>query len=304
MKAVRLNDWGKVLELEDVPQPEPADDEVLVRVQAASINPFDAVIHAGYLQNMAKVPMTLGTDFSGDVAAVGSKITHLKPGDAVYGLSPLGHGAFAEYTKVKLHEVTLKPQSLDYVTAAGVPLPAMAAWISLNDLLQVKRGERLLILGAAGNVGCIALQLAKAEGAFVYGFDIPEKSNYIRDLGVDHFISNQEKFEDKVRDVDAVLDLLGGEMMERSYNVLRSGGRYVTSLQADTPQEEPQRRGIRSMGLAAWPNADVLAKIAEKIDTGKIKVCVNRTFPLEEVNTAMAYRMQTKEPGKVVLKVM
>jgi len=122
MKAVRLNDWGKSLDLEveDIPQPEPADDEVLVRVHAASINPFDAAVQAGYLQSMAKVPMTLGTDFSGDVVSVGSEITHLKPGDAVYGLSPLGRGAFAEFTTVKTHEVTRKPLSLDYVTAAGV----------------------------------------------------------------------------------------------------------------------------------------------------------------------------------------
>jgi len=180
----------------------------------------------------------------------------------------------------------------------------MAAWISLIEKLKVKSGERLLILGAAGSVGCIALQLAKEEGAFVYGYDIPEKAEYIQKLGVDQFIPNHEKFEDKVRDVDAVLDLLGGEMTERSYNVLSSGGRYVTSLMAETPQDEPERRGIKSMGLAAMPKAEVLASIATKIDAGKINVCVNKTFPLEEVNKAMAYRMQSKEPGKVVLTVM
>ncbi|PKN87856.1 MAG: hypothetical protein CVU46_03065 [Chloroflexi bacterium HGW-Chloroflexi-8] len=303
MKAVRLNDWGKALDVEDVPQPEPNDNEVLVRVHAASINPFDAAIQAGYLQSMAKVPLTMGTDFAGDVVAVGKEILHVKPGDAVYGLSPLGPGAFAEYITVKAHEVTKKPKSLDYIYSAAVPLPAMAAWISLFNLLEVKNGERLLIHGAAGNVGGMALQLAKAEGAFVYGVDIPEKQDHIQKMGVDHFISNQEKFENIVMNVDAVLDLVGGEYMERSYNVLNSGGRYVTSLLAETPQDEPQRRGIRSMGLGAWPNADILAKIAEKIDSGIVQVFVNRTFPLEEINTAMSYRMQTKVPGKVVLTI-
>ncbi|MHB8135356.1 MAG: NADP-dependent oxidoreductase [Anaerolineaceae bacterium] len=303
MKAVRLNDWGKALDVEDVPQPEPNDNEVLVRVHAASINPFDAAIQAGYLQSMAKVPLTMGTDFAGDVVAVGKEILHVKPGDAVYGLSPLGPGAFAEYITVKAHEVTKKPKSLDYIYSAAVPLPAMAAWISLFNLLEVKNGDRLLIHGAAGNVGGIALQLAKAEGAFVYGVDIPEKQDHIQKMGVDHFISNQEKFENIVMNVDAVLDLVGGEYMERSYNVLNSGGRYVTSLLAETPQDEPQRRGIRSMGLGAWPNADILAKIAEKIDSGIVQVFVNRTFPLEEINTAMSYRMQTKVPGKVVLTI-
>ena len=303
MKAVRLNDWGKALELEDIPQPEPNDDEVLVRVHAASINPFDAAVQAGYLQGMARVPMTLGSDFAGEVVAAGSNITHLKPGDAVYGLSPLGAGAFAEYMTAKAHEVTHKPQSLDYVSSAAAPLPAMAAWKSLFELLQVKNGERLLIHGAAGNVGGFAVQLARAEGAFVYGVDIPEKAEHIRKLGIDQFIPNQERFEDVVENVDAVLDLVGGEYMERSYNVLKPGGRYVTSLLGETPQEEPQRRGIRSMGLAAWPDSGILTKMADRIDAGKVQVFVNRTFPLEEVNAAMAYRMETKAPGKVVLTV-
>jgi len=303
MKAYRLNDWGKPLDLEDIPRSEPNDNEVLVRIRAASINPFDAAIQAGYLQGMAKIPMTLGTDFAGDVVAIGKNITHVKPGDAVFGLSPLGAGAFAEYIIVKAHEVTKKPKSLDYISSAAVPLPAMAAWVSLFELLQVKSGDRLLIHGAAGNVGGIALQLAKDEGAFVYGVDIPEKQEHIHKLGVDQFISSHEQFESIVKDVDAVLDLVGGELMERSYNVLKPGGRYVTSLLSDVPQDEPLRRGIRSKGLAAWPNAETLGKIAKRIDSGIVQVFVNRTFPLEEVNTAMAYRMQTKLPGKVVLTI-
>ncbi len=304
MKAVRLNDWGKAVVLEDVPQPQPKDDEVLIRVHAASINPFDAALQAGYLQGMASVPLTMGTDFAGDVVSAGSQITHLRPGDAVYGLSPLGSGAFAEYITVKAHEATHKPHSLDFVTSAAAPLPAMAAWKSLFELLEVKRGERLLIHGAAGNVGGIAAQLAKAEGVFVYGTDIPEKAEHGHKLGIDQFISTNERFEDIVKDVDAVLDLVGGELMNRSYNVLKPGGRYVTSLLGETPQDEPQRRGIRSMGLAAWPNAEVLMKMAERIDAGKIQVFVNRTFPLEEANAAMAYRLQTTAPGKIVLTVL
>jgi NADPH:quinone reductase-like Zn-dependent oxidoreductase len=161
-----------------------------------------------------------------------------------------------------------------------------------------------LIHGAAGAVGGLAVQLAKAEGLFVYGTDIPEKAEHIRKLGIDRFISSQERFEDIVKNVDAVLDLVGGEMMERSYKVLKPGGRYVTSLLAETPQEEPQRLGIRSMGLAAWPNSEILTKMAQRIDSGKIQMFVNRAFPLEQVNEAMAYRLETKEPGKVVLTVL
>lgn len=304
MKAYRLNQWGKALELEQIQKPEPKDNEVLVRIHAASINPFDTALQAGYLQSMAKTPLTMGVDFAGEVEAVGSKVTHLKPGDAVYGLSPLGAGTFAEFTTAKEHEVTHKPKSLDFAHSAALPLPTMAAWKSLFELLQVKKGERLLIHGAAGNVGGLAVQLAKAEGVFVYGTDIPEKAEHARALGVDQFISNQQRFEDVVKDVDAVLDLVGGELMERSYNVLKPGGRYVTALLGETPQEEPQRRGIRSMGLAAWPDANILVKMAERIDAGKIRVFVNRTFPLDEVNAAMAYRLETKAPGKVVITII
>ena len=304
MKAARLNEWGKPLELEEVPQPEPKDDEILVRVHAASINPLDSALQAGYLQAMAKTPMTMGSDYAGEVVATGSKITHLKKGDAVYGLSPLGPGAFAEYTIAKANEVTLKPKSLDFVSSAAAPLPSMAAWKSVFDLIQVKKGERLLILGVAGNVGGIATQLARGEGAFVYGTDIPEKAGHAKKLGVDQFIPVPERFEDVVKDVQAVFDFVGGEMMERSYNVLKPGGRYVTSLLGETPQEEPERRGIKSMGLAAWPDASVLAKIAERIDAGKVQIFVNRTFPLAEVNQAMAYRLETRAPGKVVVKIV
>ncbi len=303
MKAMRLNEWGKALELEEIPPLKQNDDEILVQIHAASVNPFDTAVFAGYLQFMAHVPMTLGTDFSGEVVAVGKNISHLKPRDLVFGLSPLGVGAFAEYITVKSHEVTLKPKSLDFISSAAAPLPATAAWIALFDLLNVNKGDRLLIHGASGNVGGIAVQLAKAEGVFVYGHDIPEKEEHAKLLGVDVFISTNDRFEDIVKDVDAVLDLVGGDLMERSYNVLKSGGRYVTSLVADVPQEEPLRRGIKSMGLAAWPNAAILAKIAERIDAGKISIFVNSTFPLEEANAAMLHRMQTKKPGKVVLTI-
>lgn len=304
MKAFRLYEWGKPLVLEDIPQPLPNDDEVLVRVHAASINPFDAAVHAGYMQSMISVPLTLGTDFAGEVAAVGSNIKHLSPGDSVYGLSVMGTGTFAEYTKVKAHEVAKKPTSLDYNCASAVPLPSMAAWKSLFELLQMKKGERLLIHGVAGAVGGIATQLARADGVFVYGVDIPEKADHAKRLGVDRFISSQERFEEVVENVDAVLDLVSGDLMMRSYDILKPGGRYVTSLMAETPQDEPARRGIKSMGLAAWPNAEILGKISSLIDAGKVNIFVNRIFPLEEVNTALAYRMQTKDPGKVVLTVL
>jgi NADPH:quinone reductase-like Zn-dependent oxidoreductase len=305
MKAARVNAWGTPVQIEDIPRPTPNTDEVLVRVHAASINPFDTAVLAGYMSFMATPPITLGTDFAGEVVAVGADITHVQPGDAVYGLVVLRSGTFAEYTTAKAHELSHKPTSLDYIHAAALPLPSMAAWQSLFDLAQLQSGERVLIHGVAGNVGGLAAQLAKEKGAYVYGTDIPEKANHSQSLGVDRFINTRdERFEDVVEDVDIVLDYVGGEYLDRSYTVLKSGGRYVSSLVMETPQEEAQRRGIRSMGLGSQPRADLLAAVAERIDAGKLNVVVNRTFPLDAVEAAMAYRLHTTAPGKVVLTIM
>jgi NADPH:quinone reductase-like Zn-dependent oxidoreductase len=238
------------------------------------------------------------------VVAVGADITHVAPGDEVYGLVVLRSGTFAEYTTAKAQELSHKPKSVDYIHAAALPLPSMAAWQSLFDLAQLQSGERVLIHGVAGNVGSLAAQLAKEKGAYVYGTDIPEKAKFIQDLGIDRFINTQEeRFEDIVEDVDIVLDYVGGDFLERSYMVLKAGGRYVTSLMMDTPQEEAQRRGIRSLGLGSQPRADLLAEVAERIDAGKLKVFVNRTFRLDEVEAAMDYRLKTTAPGKVVLTI-
>lgn len=304
MKAVRVNAWQQPLQVEDIPQPTPQSDEVLVRVHAASLNPFDTAVVAGYMSFMLTPPVTLGTDFAGEVVAVGADIQHVAPGDAVYGLVPLHSGTFAEFTIAKAHELTHKPRSLDYIHAAALPLPSMAAWQSLFDRAQLQRGERVLIHGAAGTVGSLAVQLAKGQGAHVYGTDIPEKAQFIQGLGIDRFINAQaERFEDIVADVDIVLDYVGGDYLERSYNVLKPGGRYVTSLMMETPQDGAERRGIRSFGLASQPRADYLAKVAELVDTGKLKVFVNRTFPLADVAAAMDFRLKTTAPGKIVLTI-
>jgi len=225
MKAVRVNEWGKTV-LEDLPQPVPNNDEVLVRIHAASINPFDTAVLAGYLSFMTTLPLTLGTDFSGEVVSVGADIKHVGPGDAVYGLVPARSGTFAEYTTAKANEVTHKPKSLDHVNAAALPLPSMAAWQSLFDIAQLQSGERVLIHGVGGNVGSLALQFAKSKGAYVYGTDIPEKAKFVQSLGIDRFINvKEERFEDIVENVNIVLDYVGGEYLERSYNVLTPGGR-------------------------------------------------------------------------------
>jgi NADPH:quinone reductase-like Zn-dependent oxidoreductase len=237
--------------------------------------------------------------------AVGADFQNFAPGDAVFGSAPLGSGTFAEFATAKAQQVAHKPRSLDYLHAAAIPLPSMAAWQTLFEKAQLQPGERVLIHGAAGSVGSLVVQLAKGQGAYVYGTDIPEKAQFIQDLGLDRFINAQaERFEDIVTDVDIVLDYVGGEYTERSYNVLKPGGRYVTSLVLEPPQDEPVRRGIRSYGLGAYPRAELLVKVAELVDAGKLKITVNRTFPLADVAAAMDFRLKTTAPGKVVLTIV
>lgn len=305
MKAVRVNEYGKPVQIEDVPQLNPADDEVLVRVHAASINPFDAAIAAGYLSFMTTTPLTLGADFSGEVVEIGKDITQVKIGDVVFGVIPFRSGTFSEYAMPKAAEVAIKPKSLDHIQASTVGLPAMAAWQSLFEHGAFKDGERVLIHGVGGAVGGLAAQFAKSKGAYVYGTDIPEKADHVAGLGIDRFIDiTTERFEDVVENVDLVLDYIGGEITERSYTVLKSGGRYVTSMALQTPQEEPEKRGFKSVGFGTVPQADQLAHIADLIDDGKVKIYVNRTFPLAEAQAAMEYRYMSKAPGKVVLTVI
>lgn len=302
MKAVRVKEWGAPVVLEEIPQPTPSEDEVLVRVHAASINPFDSMVHAGYLQGMLSTPLILGTDFAGEAVKVGSHITHVKPGDAVYGMVPMRTGTFAEYVTATADEISAKPKSLDYVHAAAVPLASLAAWQSLFDLAQLQQGERLLVLGAAGAVGSCAAQLAKGRASYIYGTGKRDNSEFLRGLGVDRFINSAEqRFEDVAKEVDVVLDYVGGDSLERSYQVLRPGGRFVTAAMMQTPQEEAAQHGVRSMVLMVQPKADTLAALAERIDAGKLKVFVNRTFPLSEVQAAMNYRVETAAPGKVVV---
>jgi NADPH:quinone reductase-like Zn-dependent oxidoreductase len=305
MKAVRVNGWGQPLLLEDIPQPQPAQDEVLVRVHAASINPFDSFVHMGYMGNYMTTPLTLGTDFAGEVVEVGEDIRHLKPGDAVYGLVPMHSGSFAEYLVAKAHEVTHKPKTLSYVQAAGVPLSSLAAYQSLFDLGQAQKGERVLIIGASGAAGSSALQMAKEHGMQVYAVSDPERASFVRELSPDCYIDAQsERYEDEAGAVDLVLDFKGGEHMQRSFNLLQPGGRYVTALFLDQSQEEAERRGIRVAALGTQARVDHLDDMASRIDSNRLKTFLSRTFPLEDIQAAMAYWQNRNQPGKVVLKIV
>jgi NADPH:quinone reductase-like Zn-dependent oxidoreductase len=307
MRAVRINEWGQPAQVEDVPKPTHQSDEVLVRVRAAGVNKVDWMIAQGYLQGMLTTPITLGADFAGEVVEVGADVTRFKPGDEVYGFVQGQAGTFAEYVATKESAIALKPKSLDWVQAAGVPLAAMTAWQPLFDIAQVQSGERVLIHGAGGGVGTFATQLAKNQGAYVIGTAGADKAEHLQSLGIDEHINHQEQpFEEAVRDVDVVIDTAGGDLPQRSYGVLKEGGRLVTSAAQLSPEEiqaQAESRGIRASGVMSASRSEQLEQLAEQIDAGKVKVFIDSTLPLEEAQTALDRVAGGHPTGKIVLIV-
>jgi NADPH:quinone reductase-like Zn-dependent oxidoreductase len=226
----------------------------------------------------------------------------VNPDDAVYGMSP-AYGTFAEYVSVKANGVALKPRSLNYVDAAAVPLTGLTAWQTLFNLAELQSGERILINGAGGGIGSLAVQLAKNAGAHVIALDRGDKEALVKELGADEFIdAKTQRFEDVIDDVDVVLDLIGGEFVERSLEVCKPGGRYVTPA-AMLPPNAGESQGVKAMGTFTQPTVEELTKLAEEIDAGRLKVHVNRTFPLDQIQDAMAYKQEGGVPGKIAVTV-
>src|SRR5215210_3698836 len=287
MKAVRIHNYGggDVLIYEDIDRPGSSPDEVLVRVRAASASPVDWKMREGYLREWVDVPMPtiLGRDFAGDVAAVGANVSGFSVGDSVFGsIGEFHRGAYADYITVSVGEVAAKPTSLNYESAASVPHSGLAAWQALVETGKVAPGQTVLIHGAAGGVGSFAVQIAKAHGARVIGTASSSNLAFLNDLGVDEAIDyNATRFEDVVSDVDIVLDTMGGDTQERSWQVIKPGG-VLVSLMGFSPKdvEAAAGRGVRAEMVAQRADADHLRSIAYLIDAGHITPVVSAVLPL------------------------
>jgi len=309
MKAVRIHEYGgpEVLKYEDAPRPEPAAGEVLIRVHAAAINPVDVAIRAGYFKDRMprKMPTILGWDVSGVVEAVGAGVSRLKVGDAVYSRPDLAReGSYAEYMVAKESEVALKPKSIDHVNAAAIPLVALTAWQALFDAGKLSAGQTVLIHGAAGGVGCFAVQFAKIKGAHVIGTASARNHEFLRSIGADQVIDyNTTRFEDVVHDVDMVLDTVTGDTADRSYQVIKKGGVYVSILRPPSP-EKAAEYGVRWQHVFVQPNVAELDEIAKLVDSGKVKVILEKVFPLAEARAAQELVALRHSRGKVVLRVV
>ena len=309
MKAIRIHNYGgpEVLQYEDAPRPQPQTGEVLIRVHAAGVNPIDWKVREGYMKDFwpHKFPLILGWDVSGTVEEVGPGVSRFKIGDEVYSVPDASRdGAYAEYIVVRESELALKPKSLHHVRAAAVPLAAVTAWQALFDAGQLKRGQRVLIHGGSGGVGHVAVQLAKWKGAHVLATASTKNQELLRELGVDEPIDyTKQNFEDVARDVDLVLDLIGGETQERSWSVLKKGG-VLLSLVQPPSVEKAKALGVRAAFVAGHPSGAQLAEIAKLIDSGELKLTIDRILPLSEVRRAHQLSQTGHARVKIVLRVV
>lgn len=307
MKAIRIHQYGgpEVLAQVEMQRPAPGANEVLIKVKAASVNPFDWKVRAGYKKDIFPLtfPATLGSDVSGTVEEVGPGAARFKRGDEVYASLGLEGGGYAEYAVANEEIVAEKPSTLDHVQAAAVPVAGLTAWQALFEVAQLQAGQKVLIHAASGGVGSFAVQFAKAKGAYVIGTASSKNQTFLSDLGIDQAVDYQKtRFEDAVRDVDVVLDTVGGETQERSFKVLKKGGILVSLVQPPS-QESATKYGVRALFYGGHASSSGLAEIAKLIDDGKVKPVVETVLPLAETRRAHELSETGHARGKIVLKV-
>jgi NADPH:quinone reductase-like Zn-dependent oxidoreductase len=306
-RGVRIHRFGgpEVLELEDLPMPEPRDDEVVVRVHAAGVNPVDYKIRSGGYPMVKQddLPVVLGRDLSGTVALCGTRAHTLKQGDPVYAMSGPDRGTYAQFVLVKAVEMTAKPAALSHAEAGAVPLAALTAWQGLFDHGGLQAGQRVLIHGGAGGVGHFAVQFAKVAGATVFATAGGGDLDFVRGLGADAVIDYKaQRFEEIASDIDVVFDLIAGETQERSWSVVKPGGILVSTL-AEPSREAAQAHRARGTRYMAQPNGAQLQQIGRLLDEGRVRVVLTKRFPLAEVREAHRTLEQEHPRGKVVLEL-
>ncbi|AEW99016.1 NADP-dependent oxidoreductase [Streptantibioticus cattleyicolor] len=309
MRVITQHTLGgpEVLTIVDAPQPRPLPTEVLVRVKAIGLNPLEARLRAGEFPLLGRPPFVLGWDISG-VVEDASGTWRFRPGDEVFGmpLFPRAASAYAEVVSAPALHLARKPASLSHVEASALPIVGLTAWQGLVDLGGVAEGDRVLIHGGGGGVGHVAIQIAKALGAYVIATAGGSKRTFVEGLGADEVIDyTAVDFAEAVRDVDVVLDTIGGDTVERSLKVLRPGGHLVTAV-ADEDADLAARyeaAGMRFSGIGVDPDPVALRGLVQLVEQGRLRVHVQETFPFERVADAHRLLDSGHLQGKVVLTV-
>jgi len=306
--AWRVHEFGppEVMKFERVPRPEPGPGEVLIKVEAAGVGPWDGWIRAGKSALPQPLPLTLGSDLSGEIVNVGPGVSELRVGDQVYGVTNSRFiGAYAEYALASAGMVSNKPASLTHVEAASAPVVSVTAWQALFDHAQLKAGQTVVIHGAAGNVGSYAIQLARHAGVQTIATVGTDDISFVRDLGANTVIDYRiQRFEEEVRDADAVIDLVGGETQDRSFQVLRRGGKLISAV-SRPDQDLAERHGVEATFFLVNVTRQHLTEIARLVDGGKLRTNVGALLPLADAREAhfMLERVRPQPKGKIVLAV-
>ncbi|MEU3888829.1 NADP-dependent oxidoreductase [Streptomyces sp. NPDC029041] len=307
MRAISQDVLGgpEVLKEVEIERPVPKPNEVLVRVRAAGVNPTDWKHRAngGFL---GEPPFVLGWDVSGVVEAVGIGVVAFAPGDEVFGMLPYpyGHGSHAEYVIAPVRALARKPAGVDHTQAGALPLVSLTAWQALTEHADLRPGQRVLIHAAAGGVGHVAVQIAKARGAYVIGTASAGKHAFLRGIGVDETLDYRETdVTEAVKDADVVLDTIGGDNALRSLRVLRPGGVLVSILPggSDELYEEAERLGVRALRMLVDADRSGMEAVAELVETGKLRATIAGTFPLAEAAEAHTLGDTGRTTGKLVL---
>src|SRR5262245_1564440 len=308
MMAWRVHEFGptEAMKFERVHRPVPGPGEVLIKVRAAGVGPWDDWIRAGKSVLPQPLPLTLGSDLSGDIQEVGMGVSNLRIADAVYGVTnPRVVGAYAEYAVASAAMIARKPISVSHVEAASVPVIAVTAWQALFDQAQLKAGQTVVIHGAAGNVGAYAVQLARRAGVRTIATAATDDIPFVRNLGANTEIDFQTQcFEEEVRDADAVSDLVGGETQKRSFQVLRRGGKLISAV-SRPDQHLAQSHGVEAAFFLVNVTSQRLAEIAGLVDGGKLRTRVGAVLRLADAREAhfMLERLRPQPKGKIVLAV-
>ncbi len=308
MKAARYDRYGgpEVLEYADREKPDAGAGQVLIRIHAASVNPMDWKLRSGAMKDLIplELPTGAGQDVAGEIAAVGDGVNEFKVGDAVYammGVTPAG--AYAEYVVLDRTAVARKPDTLDFVSAAAVPMGALTAWQAIVDLGGVKAGSRLFVHAAGGNVGSWAVMIGHALGAHVIAAASAKDRDDVRALGADVFVDYETgPFEHAAREMDVVFDPLAGDIQARSWGIIKPGGILVSTLVANEPGEA-KARGVRAAEVRGHSDGAQLALIAKMIDERKLAPHIGRVMPLDQAGEAQRLGEAGEVKGKIVLEV-
>lgn len=326
-----IDRYGKVpMHLAEMPTPEIGEYEVLAEIHAASINPIDFKIREGKVKLLVKykMPLILGNDFSGVVAKVGAKVTRFKADDEIYARPRKSKiGTFAEYIAIHEDDIALKPKNLNFEEAASIPLVGLTSYQALTDILQLKKGQKILIQAGAGGVGTFAIQLAKLMGATVATTASEAGANLVKSLGADEIINYKtEKFEEILKNYDAVFDTLGGEILEKSFGIIKDGGKLVSvsglpnarfgkeygsgffktllfSAASHKLTGLEKKHNVQYTFLFMKPSGEQLRIIANFIEAGKIKPIIDKVFSFKDAQKAMEYAESGRAKGKIILKI-